>query len=272
MKKSTAFVFRLSRKTKVVGTLMIFIEAFQALFFILNSSTTQSIQTLDKILQKRIDSIQAASFKPKVYPFNLNFLTDTNAYFMEIRPSQFDRLIKYRKQGKWINSVSQIKEVTKVDQVWIEQYRPYFKFPSRSQKKNKKKIPLRLLELNTATSNDLTKVRGIGSVLSDRIIDYRSHLNGFSTLDQLDEVYGLSPQVVNEIKYYFTLSKPAKIDKIEIDKASVYELAKIPYLTWKQARSIVALRTKQGAISLGDLHQIETIDSLQIKRLTLYLF
>ena len=128
------------------------------------------------------------------------------------------------------------------------------------------------MELNTATSNDLTKARGIGSVLSDRIIDYRSHLNGFSTLDQLDEVYGLSPQVVNEIKYYFTLSKPAKIDKIEIDKASVYELAKIPYLTWKQARSIVVLRTKQGAISLGDLHQIETIDSLQIKRLTLYLF
>ena len=33
MKKSTAFVFRLSRKTKVVGTLMIFIEAFQDLFF-----------------------------------------------------------------------------------------------------------------------------------------------------------------------------------------------------------------------------------------------
>ena len=32
MKKSTAFVFRLSRKTKVVGTLMIFIEAFQAFF------------------------------------------------------------------------------------------------------------------------------------------------------------------------------------------------------------------------------------------------
>ena len=140
MKKSTAFVFRLSRKTKVVGTLMIFIEAFQALFFILNSSTTQSIQTLDKILQKRIDSIQAASFKPKVYPFNLNFLTDTNAYFMKITPLQFDRLIKYRKQGKWINSVSQIKEVTKVDQVWIEQYRPYFKFPSRSQKKNKKRF------------------------------------------------------------------------------------------------------------------------------------
>ena len=56
-----------------------------------------------------------------------------------------------------------------------------------------------LVEINNADTTELKKLRGIGSVLSKRIVKYRKMLGGFKDVEQLKKVYGLSEETYQEI-------------------------------------------------------------------------
>ena len=49
------------------------------------------------------------------------------------------------------------------------------------------------VNLNTATAGELDALPGIGPVLAQRIVDYRSQQGRFTTVDQLDDVPGIGP-------------------------------------------------------------------------------
>lgn len=48
-----------------------------------------------------------------------------------------------------------------------------------------------MVNLNTATAEELDTLSGIGEVLAQRIIEYRTENNGFSTIEELMEVKGI---------------------------------------------------------------------------------
>lgn len=129
-----------------------------------------------------------------------------------------------------------------------------------------------MIDLNSATAQQLRKVRGIGEVLSERIIRYKLRIQGFSTMDQLDEVYGLSPEVLVQLKLHFSLDSLPEISKISLATVSRDELVQIPYLDRQQANAIILYSTKNDSIKLNDLPKIKELDSVQIQRLALYLF
>ena len=73
---------------------------------------------------------------------------------------------------------------------------PQKKFNNRALNREVLKI-----ELNKADSVELVKLRGIGPVLSKRIIRYRTSLGGkFHSVDELRNVYGLSEETFLSIK------------------------------------------------------------------------
>jgi len=83
-------------------------------------------------MQKEIDSlrkIEIASRKPKLYPFNPNFITDFKGYTLGMSLEEIDRLHKFRAKDKWINSVKDFQKVTKVSDSLLSVISPYFKFP-----------------------------------------------------------------------------------------------------------------------------------------------
>jgi competence protein ComEA len=55
------------------------------------------------------------------------------------------------------------------------------------------------VDLNSATAADLDALPGIGPVLAQRIIDYRSQLGRFTTVDQLDDVPGIGPALYGRL-------------------------------------------------------------------------
>ena len=71
--------------------------------------------------------------------------------------------------------------------------------------KIKKLKAIEVKDLNTSTAADLTQVRGIGEVLSKRIIKYQTHLLSFDELDQPYELYGLDSLVVEKVKRQFKI-------------------------------------------------------------------
>tara|TARA_B100002019_G_C21205790_1_gene566589 strand:+ start:668 stop:895 length:228 start_codon:yes stop_codon:yes gene_type:complete len=59
--------------------------------------------------------------------------------------------------------------------------------------------------LNHCQAADLEIIYGVGKKLSQRIINYRKYLKGYSDPDQLYEVYGLDSAVVQRIQKRFDI-------------------------------------------------------------------
>lgn len=58
------------------------------------------------------------------------------------------------------------------------------------------------LDLNAATLQQLTLLPGIGETLAQRIIDYRTEHNGFTSVDELKQVSGIGDKKFAEIMPY----------------------------------------------------------------------
>ena len=137
--------------------------------------------------------------------------------------------------------------------------------------KTKRPKSIEVKDLNTSSTRNLTQVRGIGEVLSKRIVKYRRRLQGFDDLDQLYEVYGLDSLVVEKVKRQFKLiTKPERV-KIPIAEVSMEALLRIPYLSKSEAKKIIGLRTRNQNLSFENLRSEPGFDSLKIERLALYL-
>ncbi|MGB0522179.1 MAG: ComEA family DNA-binding protein [Flammeovirgaceae bacterium] len=126
-------------------------------------------------------------------------------------------------------------------------------------------------DLALADTTQLKKIRGIGSKLSARIVKYRDKLGGFHSLNQLQEVYGLQPEVIAELKKYALLEHPT-IQQIPINTADVKTLAQHPYISYKLAHVIVNYREQHGAYTqVDDLKAIKLIKQAFIDKIKPYL-
>jgi comEA protein len=63
----------------------------------------------------------------------------------------------------------------------------------------------RTLDLNTATIEELVRLPGIGPVLGERIISFRTENGRFTSVDELLAVRGIGPKVLEEIRGQVTI-------------------------------------------------------------------
>lgn len=98
-------------------------------------------------------------------------------------------------------------------------------------------------DLNKALVTDLKKIRGIGPVLSERILKYGYSINGFSDMNQLYQVYGLDSIGVDRIKEAFEI-KSDTIIPMNIRLASREELSTLPYLSQSEIDWLISLRNR----------------------------
>ena len=104
-----------------------------------------------------------------------------------------------------------------------------------------------IIELNNADSALLTQLSGIGPVLATRTLRYRNLIGGFVNVQQLNEVYGVNPELVERLSNYLSIDT-SLVRKIPINKATLNELTKHPYINEQQARGILAFRKFQTRI------------------------
>ena len=62
------------------------------------------------------------------------------------------------------------------------------------------------IDLNTATLSDLTRLPGIGEKKGQAILDKRTELGGFQSVDQLLEVRGIGEGILARINPYVTVT------------------------------------------------------------------
>jgi comEA protein len=67
--------------------------------------------------------------------------------------------------------------------------------------------PAVLVELNSATAVELDLLPGIGPVLAQRIIEYRSKHGTFKAIEELKQVSGIGPKKFEAIKDHVTVNR-----------------------------------------------------------------
>lgn len=275
-----------------IFVLLLFILILQSIYFFVDFSSEEFQVNTNELaqFQAEVDSlkhIEIQNNKPKIYPFNPNFITDYKGYTLGMSSQEIDRLLAFRKQNKWINSVKDFQTVTKVSDSLLATMSPYFKFPdwvtnpkpnfkskyNYSQKNNKPKTFNQKLDLNSATAEQLKQIYGIGEKLSERIIAYRTKIGGSFIADvQLQEVYGLSPEVIKRTLNEFTVKNVKPVTKLNLNTASIDELVTIQYIDYEIAHHIIEERTlREGFKSLDELIKVKDFPVKKIEIIKLYL-
>jgi competence ComEA-like helix-hairpin-helix protein len=70
-----------------------------------------------------------------------------------------------------------------------------------------KKPPLKPININSATSEELQQVPGIGPVTADKILQMRKSYGAFKSVDDLLAVKGLGKKRLEKMRKYLTVSK-----------------------------------------------------------------
>jgi DNA uptake protein ComE-like DNA-binding protein len=266
---------------------------FQAVIVFLDFSSDEIDHTeIERILrfQKKIDSLKIISIedrKPKIYPFNPNYITDYKGAQLGMSLDQINKLLAFRKTGKFVNSKKEFQKLTKISDSLLNQISPYFKFPDWVLKRNKNTNTISqnktfyakktkhirtTTDINKATKDDLQTIYGIGVQLSERIIKYRSKLQGFSTEKQLYEVWGLEQKTATNVMAVFKLLELPNIQKSNVNTVTFKELLKNPYIDYELCKMIFDYRDEVA--ELKDISELKNIIGFPLDlydRIVLYL-
>ncbi|WP_196885186.1 ComEA family DNA-binding protein [Aureivirga sp. CE67] len=274
--------------------LIIFVQLLLFVFRYTKEIKTTEYTEEQKEMIREIDSLQKLAEKEleekknQIKPFNPNFISDYKGYLLGMSVEEIKRLQDFRETGKFVNSAKEFQEITQVHDTLLIALEKHFKFPEWTQKsKTTKKdfysktksnnLPLKnnsltVKGINTATKEELQKINGIGEKLAERILTYKNKIQGYSYNDQLSEVWGLRPEVVENILEYYQVLEQPTIQKIDVNGASFKEILKIPYVDYELTKKIVKYR--ESVLRINTIEEFKKIEGFPIEkfdRIALYL-
>lgn len=201
-----------------------------------------------------------------------------------------DRIIKYRDRGgKFLKKDDLLKIYGFPVDLHTSLY-SYIRLPEQYRRESSNKVKYKStknsnhktqsqsyrktekMNINTVDSITLQQIFGIGEVLSARIVRFREKLGGFHSLDQLSEIYHISPEVVQNLKDNSFLPPDNNVNKVNINADEVSTLASHPYISFSLARAIVKHREMYGSFnSLNDCQEVYLMEDSIIQKLRPYL-
>jgi competence ComEA-like helix-hairpin-helix protein len=200
--------------------------------------------------EKNANGNLVSSLNP--FPFDPNNLTKDEGLRMGMRESVVNAIISFREKGGKFYSTSDLKKIYTLTDEEFAIIEPYVSFATDTLMTRPVKKSV-VVELNTADTLDLQQLRGIGPSFARRIVKYREMLGGFCKPEQLFEVYGMDSTRYSGIASMVKVDRD-QIKKININKVSIKEMMKHPYIEFYVAKSIINYRNEKGAFT--DISQI----------------
>ncbi len=172
-----------------------------------------------------------------LFYFNPNKVTPEELDLLGFNSFQKKSLLGYRKAGGLFRKAEDVAKIYGVNPTLMKRIQNFMVFdlatlePPKSSSSTSSSVMASSglsIELNSATADDLQRLRGIGVVFSKRIVKYRTLLGGYYNVDQLKEVYGMSDELFNSIKPYVTVDS-THLRKINLDVTEDWQLSYHPY-------------------------------------------
>lgn len=123
------------------------------------------------------------------------------------------------------------------------------------------------VEINIADTTALKTIPGIGSYFAKQIVRYRNLLGGFITKEQLCEIEGFPEEALS----YIDIDKE-NIKKIQVNRLSLSQLRRHPYINYYQARAITDYRRLHGEIKdIREMKLLKEFTEFDLNRISPYL-
>ena len=226
----------------------------------------------------------SSSTRKALFSFDPNFLSPDSLALLGLSKFALRNLLKYRENGgKFYNKESLLK-VYGIDstlyfrlkdsidiKVASNPVRKKFEYPSYKTYPKAQEKEAQRIELNQASEEDFKKLKGIGEKLSKRLVKYRESLGGYSSTDQIKEIYGLSEETYDAILPQLILNEH-QIRKIPINTVIFKDLLKHPYSDYELTKQLINYRNSHGPFNgKEELNKIYLIDGEKLKKLLPYL-
>ncbi|CAN5855507.1 hypothetical protein BH24BAC1_BH24BAC1_00450 [soil metagenome] len=196
--------------------------------------------------------------QPQLYRFNPNQIGLEEWQRLGVPRFVAQRIINYRSKAGDYRYRSDLKKIYGLTDSLYQQLYPYMDLPAErppretpaprepafarrepEPRRPNRRVEIAPFDLNLADTVQLKQIRGIGSRFSSRIVNFRDRLGGFHGIEQLQEVYGLPPEVVDSLRKYGFVQPGFRPNRISLNTASVDDLRAHPYITPTLARAIV---------------------------------
>lgn len=164
-----------------------------------------------------------------------------------ISPYALSHLKNKKGDALYASYLHRLDSLQKAGVVLVSPPLPSFNPSDTLSAPRKRNVPsgIQKISFSEADSVTLQIVPGIGPALARRIIKYREAMGGFHQKSQLEKIFGLKAETIEGIWEYFDFA-PQITRKISINTCSLEELAKHPYITFQEAKVLIAYRNQHG--------------------------
>jgi len=219
--------------------------------------------------------------KPEVFTlfeFNPNIIDSSQFVRLGLKPFIASNILKFRAKGGIFRTKSAFAKVYGITPEKYRELEPYIQLPEVAEYKkdsakllNENKRAVIIVELNSADTTELMQVKGIGRFYAKSIIRFRQQTGGFVSVDQLQELYGMTGENFEKIKTFCTVNTNL-VQRIKVNTATVERLKSHPYLNFYQAKAIYELRRNKGKLhSIKELKDIDELSSENLLKIEPYL-
>ena len=177
---------------------------------------------------------------------------------------QAEALIEYRRRGGGIFSMNELRDCYAVSEEMADSLEHFVILSIRDPHKG-------LIEINSADSATLRKVRGIGEKTVVALLQYRKLLGGFVRKEQISELKCVTAENFLRISEQIYCDS-CKISKIDINFAPAFDFEHHPYMTRRAAKLILETReSKGGWNSIEEMQEDKIFTEEQAKAIAPYL-
>jgi len=225
---------------------------------------------------------QQENINAEFFYFDPNTITPDDWKRLGLREKTINTILNFISKGGKFRQPDDIKKIWGLHEDEIQRLMPYVKIASNNSSaepgkqlsavaKYDQKRVVEIVDINVADTSVLIRLPGIGSKLSNRIINLRERLGGFYTIEQVSETFGLPDSVFQKIKPLLQLHDK-NIRQLNINTASLDELKQHPYIRYNLASLIVQYRIQHGNFTaVSDIKKIMTVTDELYNKLSPYL-
>ena len=211
--------------------------------------------------------------KVELFPFDPNTADSTQLLRLGLQPWQVRNIYRYRAAGGVYRKPRDFARLYGLTLKQYKQLEPYIRIKEEDmpadnyfyayepiEERDTVQYPIKLLPderivLNNADTMTLRKVPGIGSYFARKIVEYRQRLGGYYRVQQLLEI-GDFPETA--VAFFIIPDSTLPSRQLNINRLSLNELQRHPYINFHQARAITDYRRQHG--------RIESLQQLKLNR------
>jgi DNA uptake protein ComE-like DNA-binding protein len=171
---------------------------------------------------------KAARRPVETFRFNPNTATLEDLMRLGFSEKQAQSILNYRAKGGRFRRPSDFAKSYVVADSVFDRLAPYIDIPR--------------IDINRADSAAFETLPGIGPYFASKMVSYRTSLRGYSTPEQLMDIYHFDREKYDGLKDLISCSKPEPYPIWTLPEA---DLARHPYISKDEAHSIVLYRTHQ---------------------------